>query len=65
VCFWLSVLVYELVRMPIESIGFTEFYFSTVLLFMAMGSAFAIPPERRLGTRASDGRPVERAPARA
>ena len=42
-CFWLSVLVYELVRMPIESIGFNEFYFSTVLLFMALGSAFAAP----------------------
>jgi exopolysaccharide production protein ExoQ len=40
-CFWLSVLVYELVRMPIESIGFNEFYFSTVLVFMALGSAFA------------------------
>jgi len=46
VCFWLSVLVYELVRMPIESVGFTEFYFSTVMLFMAMGSAFAAPAMR-------------------
>jgi exopolysaccharide production protein ExoQ len=43
ICFWLSILIYELVRMPIESIGFTEFYFSTVLLFMAMGSPFAVP----------------------
>jgi len=47
VCFWLSVLIYELVRMPIESIGFTEFYFSTVLLFMAMGSAFGVPAAKR------------------
>ena len=46
-CFWLAVLVYELVRMPIESIGFNEFYFSTVLLFMALGSAFGMPAEKR------------------
>jgi len=45
-CFWLSVLVYEMVRMPIESIGFNEFYFSTLLLFMAMGSAFGVPAEQ-------------------
>jgi exopolysaccharide production protein ExoQ len=40
-CFWLSMLVYEMVRMPIESIGFNEFYYPTVLLFLALGSAFA------------------------
>ncbi len=45
-CFWLSILIYELVRMPIESVGFTEFYFATLLLFMALGSAFAVPAGR-------------------
>jgi exopolysaccharide production protein ExoQ len=53
VCFWLSMFVYELVRMPIESVGFTEFYFSTVLLFMAMGSAFAVPAARTQPRRGS------------
>jgi exopolysaccharide production protein ExoQ len=38
-CFWLSMAVYLLARMPIESIGLTEFYFSTVLLFALLGSA--------------------------
>jgi exopolysaccharide production protein ExoQ len=57
VCFWLSVLIYELVRMPIESIGFTEFYFSTVLLFMAMGSGFAVPPGRPFAAPVPKGRP--------
>lgn len=60
VCFWLSVLIYELVRMPIESIGFTEFYFSTVLLFMAMGSAFAVPPGRPFAAPAPRRRPSAR-----
>ena len=46
--FWASVLVYQLVRMPIETIGFTQFYFSTVLLFAALGSAFA--PRRTSAT---------------
>ena len=63
VCFWLSVLVYELVRMPIESIGFTEFYFSTVLLFMAMGSAFAVPPGKPFAAAAPKGRPAPRPPS--
>jgi exopolysaccharide production protein ExoQ len=40
-CFWSSILVYDLVRMPIETIGITPFYFSTVLLFAAFGSSFA------------------------
>ena len=38
-CFWLSMAVYLLIRMPVESIGFNEFYFSTVLLFALLGSA--------------------------
>lgn len=43
-CFWLSMAAYLLVRMPIESIGLSEFYISTVLLFALMGSAFRISP---------------------
>jgi exopolysaccharide production protein ExoQ len=38
-CFWLSMAVYLLIRMPVESIGFNEFYFSTVLLFALLASA--------------------------
>ena len=40
-CFWLTMLVYHLVRMPIETVGFNEFYHPTVLMFAALGSAFA------------------------
>lgn len=40
-CFWLSLVVYEVVRTPIEVVGFAQLYFSTVLLFIAFGSAFA------------------------
>jgi hypothetical protein len=29
--------------MPIESVGVNEFYFSTLLLFMALGAAFVLP----------------------
>jgi exopolysaccharide production protein ExoQ len=39
-CFWLSMIVYQMVRMPIEYIGFTEFYYASVLLFAALASAF-------------------------
>jgi exopolysaccharide production protein ExoQ len=63
VCFWLSILIYELVRMPIESIGFTEFYFSTVLLFMAMGSAFAAPSGKPFAAAAPKRRPSPRPPS--
>ena len=63
ICFWLSVLVYELVRMPIESIGLTEFYFSTVLIFMAMGSSFAAPAARPNAAQMAWARqPVQRPP---
>jgi exopolysaccharide production protein ExoQ len=41
-CFWLSLVVYEIVRMPIEVVGISQLYFSTVLLFIAFGSAFAL-----------------------
>jgi exopolysaccharide production protein ExoQ len=40
-CFWLSVVVYEFVRMPIEAIGMAPFSHATVLLFAAFGSALA------------------------
>jgi exopolysaccharide production protein ExoQ len=40
-CFWLSLLVYQLVRTPIEYIGFTEFYYASVMVFLALGSGFA------------------------
>jgi len=67
ICFWLSVLVYELVRTPIESIGITEFYFSTVLIFMAMGSSFAAPSARPSAVQTAPlRRPAQRpAPASA
>jgi exopolysaccharide production protein ExoQ len=70
ICFWLSMFIYELVRMPIESIGFTEFYFSTVLLFMAMGSPFAVPAGKPATAPLPSGRRAARpagvrAPARA
>jgi exopolysaccharide production protein ExoQ len=42
-CFSLSLLVYQLVRMPIESVGVNEFYFSTVLMFLALGSGLGAP----------------------
>jgi exopolysaccharide production protein ExoQ len=40
-CFWVSILLYEVVRMPIESVGMAPFHFSTVLIFGALGAAFA------------------------
>jgi exopolysaccharide production protein ExoQ len=47
-CYWLSVGAFLLVRMPIETIGIYEFYFSTVLLFAIFGSAAAEPRIIRL-----------------
>jgi len=44
-CVWGAVLCYELVRMPIESIGFAPFFFSTVLITGALAMAFS-PRER-------------------
>lgn len=37
-CFWLSMAAYLFIRMPTETVGLNEFYFSTVLLFAALGS---------------------------
>jgi len=62
ICFWLSVLVYEMVRMPIESIGITEFYFSTTLLFMALGSPFTAPSARPSAARPPQVRRVPPVP---
>ncbi len=37
---WISLLLYQLVRTPIETIGLAPFYFSTLLMFAALGAAF-------------------------
>jgi exopolysaccharide production protein ExoQ len=50
-CFWLSMAAYMLIRMPIESIGLSEFYFSTVLLFALLGSWSRIPEFRLIRSR--------------
>jgi exopolysaccharide production protein ExoQ len=39
--FWMAVLLYQLARTPIETIGIAPFYFSTVLAYGALGAAFA------------------------
>jgi exopolysaccharide production protein ExoQ len=38
-CFWMSLLVYEFVRMPVEAIGMGPFSHTTVLLFAGLGVA--------------------------
>ncbi|HEY3778694.1 MAG TPA: O-antigen ligase family protein [Rhizomicrobium sp.] len=38
-CLWLALAAYLFVRMPTECVGINEFYFSTVLLFAALGAA--------------------------
>ncbi len=37
---WVGLLLYQLARTPIETIGISPFYFSTVLAFAALGAAF-------------------------
>jgi len=37
---WISLFLYQLCRMPIETIGLAPFYFSTALCFAALGAAF-------------------------
>jgi exopolysaccharide production protein ExoQ len=39
-CFWMSFVVYELVRTPIEAIGTAPFSHSTLLLFTGLGAGF-------------------------
>jgi len=41
-CFWLSFVIYEFVRMPIEAIGTAPFSHSTLLLFTGLGAGFAL-----------------------
>ena len=43
-CCWLSLLIYEFVRMPVEAIGTAPFSYGTVLLFAGFGAAL---PARR------------------
>ena len=38
-CVWMSILLYELVRTPIEAVGMAPFYFSTILTFAALAAA--------------------------
>src|SRR5206468_5348775 len=38
--FWMAILLYQLARTPIETIGIAPFYFSTALAFGALGAAF-------------------------
>ncbi|THD78840.1 MAG: O-antigen ligase domain-containing protein [Phenylobacterium sp.] len=38
--FWIGILIYELVRTPIEVVGVLPFYFSTVYVFGALGAGF-------------------------
>ncbi|HVV66176.1 MAG TPA: O-antigen ligase family protein [Rhizomicrobium sp.] len=37
-CFWIAIGAYFVIRMPLECVGLTEFYFSTALLFAALSS---------------------------
>lgn len=39
--FWIGILIYELVRTPIEVVGTLPFYFSTAYVFGALGAAFS------------------------
>ncbi|MFC3069479.1 O-antigen ligase family protein [Phenylobacterium soli] len=57
--FWIAILLYELARTPIETIGVAPFYFSTVLVFGAMGAAF----DRARAPRGSAAAAVQAAPA--
>lgn len=45
--FWMAILLYELARTPIETIGVAPFYFSTALVFAALGAAFKRSRSRR------------------
>jgi exopolysaccharide production protein ExoQ len=45
--FWISILLYELARTPIETIGVAPFYFSTALVFGALGASFRRDSSRR------------------
>jgi exopolysaccharide production protein ExoQ len=49
--FWISILLYELSRTPIETLGIQPFYFSTTLVFGALGVAFGREAAPRLAYR--------------
>ncbi len=49
--FWISIFLYELARTPIETLGIQPFYFSTTLVFGALGAAFGALPQRRSAHR--------------
>ena len=53
-CFWAGLLVYELVRMPIEAIGMAPFSHTTLLLFAAFGAA--LPARRTADARKASRR---------
>jgi len=55
--FWISILLYELSRTPIETLGIQPFYFSTTLVFGALGAAFG----RNLARRKMAHRPIRSA----
>lgn len=40
-CFWIAILLYQLARTPIESVGLAPFHISTVFVFAALAAAFA------------------------
>ncbi|MDP3101705.1 MAG: O-antigen ligase family protein [Phenylobacterium sp.] len=56
--FWISILLYQMARTPIETIGIAPFYFSTVLTFGALGAAFGGVRQVTVARR----RPVVRRP---
>ena len=56
--FWISILLYQMARTPIETIGIAPFYFSTVLTFGALGAAFGGVRQVSVARR----RPVVRRP---
>jgi exopolysaccharide production protein ExoQ len=53
--FWVGVLLYQLARTPIETIGIAPFYFSTVLAFAALGAAFGRVNSPRFARRPAYG----------
>jgi exopolysaccharide production protein ExoQ len=55
--FWISILLYELSRTPIETLGIQPFYFSTTLVFGALGVAFG----RAAAPRRTAHRPIRSA----
>jgi exopolysaccharide production protein ExoQ len=50
--FWVSILLYEVSRTPIETVAIQPFYFSTTLVFGALGVAYGREVARRTAHRA-------------